>query len=229
MKTFPPFSASRADTPTRRAEKLVYEALEASDLDRLALYEVKPLSTAPQLDFAVWLLDIGTFGIEVKGGRYIIIDGEWHLVTDRGQIRKASPIPGTWDAAMPIHDLVQEQLRHRTFVIPVLVLTDMEPDAEIEALARSRSVAVHWGSPDTLVEHLVEHLVELAEERQVYVRPTAAGIAAEAGLVLPGAGRPTRTPEPPAAPVQQVHIHVEHLHIHVAGPEVLADLPETAS
>ena len=225
MKTFPTFPASRADTPTRRAEKLVYQAMEASDLDGLALYEVKPLSTAPQLDFAVWLLDIGTFGIQVKGGRYIIIDGEWHLITDRGQIRKESPIPGTWDAAMAIHDLIQEQLRHRTFVIPVLVLTDMEPDAEIEALARSRSVAVHWGSPDTLVEHLVE----LAEERQVYVRPTAAGIAAEAGLVLPGAGRPTRTPEPPAAPVQQIHIHVEHLHIHVAGPEVLADLQETAS
>ena len=125
------------------------------------------------------------------------------------------------DTLDQINEQIQEQLRHRTFVIPVLVLTDMEPDAEIEALARSRSVAVHWGSPDTLVE--------LAEERQVYVRPTAAGIAAEAGLVLPGAGRPTRTPEPPAAPVQQVHIHVEHLHIHVAGPEVLADLQETAS
>ena len=102
--------------------------------------------------------------------------------------------------------------------------SDVAANAE-NSLARSRRVAVHWGSPDTLVEHLVE----LAEERQVYVRPTAAGIAAEAGLVLPGAGRPTRTPEPPAAPVQQIHIHVEHLHIHVAGPEVLADLQETAS
>ena len=61
-----------------------------------------------------------------------------------------------------------------------LVLTDMEPDAEIEALAAARSVAVHWGSPD----NLVEHLVELAAERKVYVRPTSAGIAAEAELVL---------------------------------------------
>ena len=99
----------------------------------------------------VWLLDVGTFGIQTKGGRYIIIDGEWHLVTDRGHIRKESPIPGTWDAAMAIHDWVQEQLRHKTFVIPVLVLTDMEPDAEIEALAAARNVAVHWGSPDKLV------------------------------------------------------------------------------
>ena len=53
-----------------------------------------------------------------------MIDGEWYLVTDRGRIRKESPIPGTWDAAMAIHDVVQEHLRHKIFVIPVLVLTD---------------------------------------------------------------------------------------------------------
>ncbi len=150
MKIYPPFPTCREATPTRRAEKLIYETLEASELDGLALYEVKPLSSAPQLDFAVWILDVGTFGIQTKGGRYIMIDGEWRLVTDRGQIRKESPIPGTWDAAMAIHDLVQEQLRHKTFVIPVLVLPDMEPDAEIEALAAARNVAVHWGSPDNL-------------------------------------------------------------------------------
>ena len=180
------------------------------------------MSSAPQLDFAVWLLDVGTFGIQTKGGRYIIIDGEWYQVTDRGRIRKESPIPGTWDAAMAIHDVVQEHLRHKTFVIPVLVLTDMEPDAEIEALAAARNVAVHWGSPD----NLVEHLVELAAERKVYVRPTSAGIAAEAELVLPGSTRAVRTTEPLAAPAHQVHIHVEHLHIHVAGPEGLTDLQE---
>ena len=211
MKIYPTFPTCRAETPTRRAEKLIYQALEASDLDGLALYEVKPLSSAPQLDFAVWILDVGTFGLYVKGGRYIIIDGEWYLVTDRGRLRKASPIPATWDAAMAIHDLVQEQLRHKCYVIPVLVLVDMEPDAEIEALASASNVAVHWGSPDTLVEHLVD----LAAERQVYVRPTSAGIAAEAELVLPGATRAVRTTEPLAEPVHQVHIRVESLHIHV--------------
>ena len=97
---------------------------------------------------------------------------------------------------------------------------DMEPDAEIEASAST--VAVHWGSPD----NLVEHLVELAAERKVYVSPTSAGIAAEAELVLPGSTRAVRTTEPLAAPAHQVHIHVEHLHIHVAGPEGLTDLQE---
>ena len=87
---------------------------------------------------------------------------------------------------------------------------DMEPDVEIEVSASN--VAVHWGSPD----NLVEHLVELAAERKVYVRPTSAGIAAEAELVLPGSTRAVRTTEPLAAPAHQVHIHV-------AGPEGLTD------
>ena len=91
------------------------------------------MSSAPQLDFAIWLLDVGTFGIQTKGGRSIIIDGEWHLVTDRGRICKESPIPGTWDAAMAIHDVVQEHLRHKIFVIPVLVLTDrVTEEAEMD-------------------------------------------------------------------------------------------------
>ena len=90
---------------------------------------------------------------------------------------------------------------------------DMEPDVEIEVSASN--VAVHWGSPD----NLVEHLVELAAERKVYVRPTSAGIAAEAELVLPGSTRAVRTTEPLAAPAHQVHIHV-------AGPEGLTDLQE---
>ena len=53
MTIYPPFPTCREATPTRRAEKLIYETLEASELDGLALYEVKPLSSAPQLDFAV--------------------------------------------------------------------------------------------------------------------------------------------------------------------------------
>ena len=200
MKIYPPFPTCREATPTRRAEKLIYEALEASELDGLALYEVKPLSSAPQLDFAVWLLDVGTFGIQTKGGRYIIIDGEWYLVTDRGRIRKESPIPGTWDAAMAIHDWVQEQLRHKTFVIPVLVLTDMEPDAEIEALAAARNVAVHWGSPDNLVEHLWSwprsgrstsgRRLPASPRRRSWCSPVQPG---QSGLLVRRRGRRTRS------------------------------------
>ena len=97
MKIYPPFPTCREATPTRRAEKLIYEALEASELDGLALYEVKPLSSAPQLDFAVWLLDIGTFGIQVKGGRYIMMtaSGTWSRTGARSGRNRRSPGRGT--------------------------------------------------------------------------------------------------------------------------------------
>ena len=37
MKIYPPFPTCREATPTRRAEKLIYETLEASEFDGLAL------------------------------------------------------------------------------------------------------------------------------------------------------------------------------------------------
>ena len=60
--------------------------------------------------FAVWIVGVGIFGIQVKGGKYRIIDGQWFLITDRGRSLRESPVPGTWDAAMAIRDVVQEQL-----------------------------------------------------------------------------------------------------------------------
>ena len=94
MELYPTFPTCREDTPKRQAEKQIYEAFKSCDFDGRVLYEVRPLHTAPQLDFAVWIVGVGIFGIQTKGGRYIIIDGEWYLVTDQGRIRKESPIPG---------------------------------------------------------------------------------------------------------------------------------------
>ena len=73
-----------------------------------------------------------------------------------------------------------------------LVLTDMEPDAEIEALAAARSVAVHWGSTD--------NLVELAAERKVYVRPTSAGDFTGFSPIPAGGGPPEKLLEGPLRP-----------------------------
>ena len=110
MELYPPFPTCREDTPNRQAEKQIYEAFQACDFDGRVLYEVRPLPTAPQLDFAVWIVGVGIFGIQVKGGKYRIIDGQWFLITDRGRSLRESPVPGTWDAAMAIRDVVQEHV-----------------------------------------------------------------------------------------------------------------------
>ena len=146
MQLYPPFPTCREDTPKRQAEKQIYEAFASSDLDGSVLYEVRPLPTSPQLDFAVWIVGVGIFGIQVKGGRYIIVEGQWFLITDKGRLLRESPVPGTWDAAMAIREVVQEMLHQSIFVTPVLAMPNMDPNQDIEALAGSRNVAVYWGA-----------------------------------------------------------------------------------
>ena len=182
----------------------------------------RPLPTAPQLDFAVWIVGVGIFGIQVKGGKYLIIDGQWFLITDRGRSPRESPVPGTWDAAMAIRDVVQEQLHQSIFVIPVLAMPNMEPNEDIEALAGSRNVAMHWGDPSTRWSTTSS---QLAIDRKVYITPTPASIAAQVQLVEPGLVLPRQAPAGLEAP-QQLHIHVEqHLHIHI--PQGLSELQGT--
>lgn len=210
MKIYPmPFPTCRQETPKRRAEKEIYEAFQASDLDGHVLYEVKPDPHAPQLDFAVWIIGVGIFGIQVKGGRYLFVDGEWFLVTDRGRFLKESPIASTWDAAMAIRDVVQEMLHQSIFVTAVLAMPNMGQNEEIEALAGSRNVAMHWGDSS----QIVDNLVQLAIDRKIHVTPTPASIAAQVQLVEPALVLPRRVPAGPD--VQEIHIHVDTLHIHV--------------
>ena len=210
MKIYPmPFPTCRQETPKRRAEKEIYEAFQASDLDGHVLYEVKPDPHAPQLDFAVWIIGVGIFGIQVKGGRYLFVDGEWFLVTDRGRFLKESPIASTWDAAMAIRDVVQEMLHQSIFVTAVLAMPNMGQNEEIEALAGSRNVAMHWGDSS----QIVDNLVQLAIDRKIHVTPTPASIAAQVQLVEPALVLPRRVLAGPD--VQEIHIHVDTLHIHV--------------
>ena len=100
-------------------------------------------------------------------------------------------------------------------------MPNMEPNEDIEALAGSRNVAMHWGDPS----QIVDHLVQLAIDRKVYITPTPASIAAQVQLVEPGLVLPRQAPAGLEAP-QELHIHVEHLHIHI--PQGLSELRETA-
>ena len=214
MELYPPFPTCREDTPKRQAEKQIYEAFQACDFDGRVLYEVRPLPTAPQLDFAVWIVGVGIFGIQVKGGKYLIIDGQWFLITDRGWSLRESPVPGTWDAAMAIRDVVQEMFHQSIFVIPVLAMPNMEPNEDIKALAGSRNVAMHWGDPS----QIVDHLVQLAIDRKVYITPTPASIAAQVQLVEPGLVLPRQAPAGTGSPAGAPHPRRALAHPHPPGP-----------
>ena len=74
--------------------------------------------------------------------------------------------------------------------------------------------------------HLGFSLVQLAKDRKVHITPTPASIAAQVPLVEPGLVIPRRTPA--GLDAQALHIHVEHLHLHLpqGGLSVLEEMAE---
>ena len=65
--TFPP---DRRNDPKRRAEARVFDEINGSRLPGFAYYEWQRDHNSPQLDFALWLLNVGRFGMDIKGGHY---------------------------------------------------------------------------------------------------------------------------------------------------------------
>ena len=171
MKLNPQFPLSRRDDPTRQAERGIYQILAQADVPGRALYEAKPMLRAPQLDFAVWVENLAHYGVQAKRGQYGVDRAEWRLDTNRGRIRKPSPVTETWDAAMAVHDLLEERLGRRGFIIPVLAFPDMEPDEFIQKQAAKQNVEILFG-----LEAWMDRLLELADRRRIFTPPTAASI-----------------------------------------------------
>ena len=210
MQINPAFPKSRLTDPMRKAERDVYQALEASEAPGRALYEVKVTPRARQIDFLVWAEAIATLAVQLKGGPYSIRDGELCLNTGDGRVPKPGLMAAVWDSAMEVPQFIERKLHRGMYIVPVLALPDMKQDEDILALAARRSVDVLFGMDDW-----VDRLVALAGPHTIRRRPTEASIEQEVMAIMPElAPAPTQTSP-------QVVIHnVEHLHIHV-GPEAV--------
>ena len=142
MRMYPrEFPATRRKKPKRRAERRIYEALAGSDRQGFVYYEWRRCYEHIELDFAVWIVDLGRLALQLKGGHYLLIDGEWYLKTRNGLVPiETSPLDEAWLAALDLHDDIEERAAtpYNPYVIPVLVFSDMEPDPVIEALARRK-------------------------------------------------------------------------------------------
>ena len=139
-----------------------------------------------ELDFAVWVEGLGRFALQVKGGRYLLVDGEWRLKTRDGVIdhrRSCSVGRGLAGNALDLHDDIEElgKTTYNPFVIPVLAFPDMAPDEAIKNLAKRKGVYPVWGTG-----HLMADLVEIARSRGVHQLLTAARIAVEVFAVTDG-------------------------------------------
>ena len=221
MKIQPAFPPHRRQDPRRRAEAIVYDQLAASGLPGHALYELKPLPEAPELDFAVWLQDRARFGAQVKGGPYSVDKSVWTLRTSQGIEHVPCPLTQTWDAAIAVRDAVDRVLGFKIFIIPVLLLTDTPPDPSIEEWAAQRKVKVLFGA-----DNLVDRLLELADGTGVTYPPTADHIlnevdAVTGGLIAPVRDALSRETVQDCTTKQVVINHVDTVNIYVtqAGPD----------
>ena len=63
------FPAERRPDPSRRAEDLVFDAIQGSDRAGFANHEWQPDPEAPEMDFTLSLPGVGDFLVQVKGGQ----------------------------------------------------------------------------------------------------------------------------------------------------------------
>ena len=208
MKINPAFPPSRRTDPMRRAERDIYQAVEASGIPGRALYEVKVTRHAAQVDLVLWAEAVATFGVGLKGGPYEIHDGELCLVTDQGRTPKPGLLAKVWDSSMEISRFIERKLGRGMYIVPVLGLTDMERNEDILDMAARRSVEVLFGKDDW-----VNRLVDLASRHPIRHRPTEETIEQEVLAIMP-----ELAPGPSLTPPQVVIHRVDQLHIHV-GPE----------
>ena len=210
MKTNPTFPPSRLTDPKRRAERDIYQAVEASSVPGRALYEVKAARGAKQVDILLWAEAAAAFGTQLKGGTYVIRDGELCLVTGQGLVPKPGLLAEVWDSVMAIPEFIQRKLGRGMYIIPVLGLPDMEEDEAIRDMAARRHVEVIFGKADW-----VQRLVGLVGCHPIRRRPTEDSIEQEALAIMPELAPAANSPSP------QVVIHrVENLHLHVGREAV---------
>ena len=185
MRMYPrEFPSGRRKKPKRQAERRVYEALASADRRGFVFYEWRRGYGHIELDFAVWVNGLGRFALQVKGGRYLIIDGEWYLKTREGNKHvRSCPLDETKLSTLDLHDDIKElaETVYNPFVIPVLLFPDMDPDPAIEQLARRAGVYVIWG-----VGNLLADLEEIVRSRRVSEALGMDRIAGEVHVVTDG-------------------------------------------
>ena len=224
MRMYPrEFPATRRRKPTRRAERRIYEALAGSDRQGFVYYEWRRGYEHIELDFAVWIVGLGRFALQGKGGHYLLIDGDWYLKTRNGLVPiETSPLDEAWLAALELHDEIEERAAtpYNPYVIPVLVFADMEPDPVIEALARRKGVYLVWHTDD-----LVADLSAIVRGREVSGALSPDRICREVcavtdGLIRLGEAREDKASARAARPVTKSPAPSGLELIHVRAREV---------
>ena len=175
-----PLPDGRRADPKRRAEMSVLDQLAASESSGAAIYEWSAGGGSPELDFALWVENLGRFAIEVKGGQYDIQNHIWFLRLPDGSLQqKPPPAYQTRDGALSMSRVVVKTTGFTIYTIAVLVFPDMDPEARIAALAAGKQVHVVWRGQD-----LMTRLREIAATVVVHHPPTRDHIENEVNAMM---------------------------------------------
>lgn len=226
MRMYPrQFPAVRAAMPERGAERRIFEGMAQSGREGFAYYEWRRGYGRIEVDFAVWVEGLGRFALQVKGGHYLLIDGEWHLRTRRGlKAVDTSPLDEAWLGAPELHDDIAglAETTYKPFVTAALAFPDMEPDRDMAKLARRKAVHLLWGDDDP-----VGQLEDIARQRGVTPALDAERVSREVFAVSDGLIRlnwaqdedDSHATQPPSAPGRL--LDEPALSLWAAGLEIL--------
>ena len=162
IRMIPPgFPERRRQDPKRRAEADVFDALRNLGLDGHGIYEFRYRRGGRQVDFALWLNDMGRFAGSAKGGNFLMDrNGQWYRRGLDGVLEPiSSPLKELVDGCIEMRNGIIEATSYKNFIAGLLFLPDMQPDEAIERVAREHEhlyVIFGLGSLEEDLKRIVE-------------------------------------------------------------------------
>ena len=238
MKTQPQvFPKELRHDPEYRADAMVFDALQRSDLPGTAVYYPNhELDDIPAY-FAVWARGIARWVMIAVDGEYRPVGRDWERFTERGWREVSSPMQQTIDAAAHVQGDIQQRTGFSPFMVRATVFVDTEQTSEIEEVGQRCRVYPIWGT-----HCLGDDLERVADREDVHAPPEDYHIRKEVPPMFKPVdrdelaacfGNPDFEPEADAAHLSRLETllkesdftlvyraeHVEQ-HIHVHPPAV---------
>ena len=167
MKTQPQeFPKELRHDPEYRADALVFDALQRTDLPGTAVYYPNhELDDIPAY-FAVWARGIARWVMIAVDGEYRPVGRDWERLTERGWREASSPMQQTIDAAACVQRDVQKRTGFAPFMVRALVFVDTDQSPDIEAAGQRCRVYPIWGT-----HCLGDDLERVADREDVHAPP----------------------------------------------------------
>ena len=149
--------------PLSPAEQEAWDQFQASEQRGQALFHpiVDPQNAAPHC--VVFLEAIGRLVLRFMPGNVQLKGSQWlSQDADGDAVPMPNPLKEIWRSADTVRDMLKPRPEIGVYAIPVLVFSDMEPDASILAEAQKRKVRALFG-----LGNLVTDLVDLPSETEM--------------------------------------------------------------